>query len=452
MSSYMAVAPKEQPTSVRRTKMDFWDGMEHAFMMPSATAKANAEQDLIFLCFPEQTSVWDAVAGYVQEQLLLHKRVRIPTLGSFDVVPTRTQVGNEIVIIQRPVFRLARNLATVHNLMDDKDNLPGSKVLEPMKYAKVAMDASVSRRKVEGCILGVTSLLSQCLGKGENVALVLRDVGVLLIEGRSVQMRFYFDFLERMSGKRNLEKAAFKVPQLLKMVVSRVASIASLTLSGRVIIFPEFELELVTKPTPRDPLKALRNVPAEDKGKKKEGLPPLGQDTEGKAAPARFPEPPLPANSSLTNNECEQLWDKAVMEMRNNLRVRRLPEIPGASFAKKQRKTGQPKGKPAPKGRASELGRAQAAKPPRCRGKGKGEKKDALEGGELKMAKGKTFRSCGVQTLPPPPRIAILSPSSPETSPLEVPLYDTSFLMPPVDEASMRCYYQKRRSRLPRME
>lgn len=39
MSSYMAVTPKEQPTSVRRTKMDFWDGMEHAFMMPSATAK-----------------------------------------------------------------------------------------------------------------------------------------------------------------------------------------------------------------------------------------------------------------------------------------------------------------------------------------------------------------------------------------------------------------------------
>ncbi|NXS67583.1 CCD81 protein, partial [Pandion haliaetus] len=115
---------------------------------------------------------------------------------------------------------------------------PGSKVLEPMKYAKVAMDASVSRRKVEGCILGVTSLVSQCLGKGENVALVLRDVGVLLIEGRSVQMRFYLDFLEKVSGKRNLEKAAFRVPQLLKMVVSQTVPIASLTLSGRVIIFP----------------------------------------------------------------------------------------------------------------------------------------------------------------------------------------------------------------------
>lgn len=84
-----------------------------------------------------------------------------------------------------------------------------------MKYAKVAMDASVSWRKVEGCILGVTSPLSQCPGKGENIALVLRDVGVFLIEGRNVQIRFYFDFLERMSGKRNLEKAAFKVSLLV---------------------------------------------------------------------------------------------------------------------------------------------------------------------------------------------------------------------------------------------
>ncbi|NXA27968.1 CCD81 protein, partial [Ibidorhyncha struthersii] len=115
---------------------------------------------------------------------------------------------------------------------------PGNKELEPLKYTKVAMAASVSRQKVEVCIQGTMSLLSHCLGKGENIALVLRDIGVLLIEGRRVQMRFYYDFLERMSGRRNLERAALKVHQLLKMVVSRVIPIASLTFFGRVIIFP----------------------------------------------------------------------------------------------------------------------------------------------------------------------------------------------------------------------
>ncbi|NXE84852.1 CCD81 protein, partial [Cochlearius cochlearius] len=115
---------------------------------------------------------------------------------------------------------------------------PGNKELEPMKYSKVAADAFVSRQKVEACVLGTTSLLSLCLGKGENIALVLRDMGVLLIEDRRVQMKFYSDFLERMNEKRIQGGAAFKVPQLMDVVVSRVVPIASLTFTGRVIVFP----------------------------------------------------------------------------------------------------------------------------------------------------------------------------------------------------------------------
>ncbi|NXS77162.1 CCD81 protein, partial [Pandion haliaetus] len=88
------------------------------------------------------------------------------------------------------------------------------------------------------CIQGTTSLLSYCLGKGENIALVLRDIGVLLIEGRQVQMNFYYKFLETLSGKENLGKAIFKVPQLLDMVVSPLVPVATLSFSGRVIIFP----------------------------------------------------------------------------------------------------------------------------------------------------------------------------------------------------------------------
>ena len=35
--------------------------------------------------------------------------------------------------------------------------------------------------------------------------------GALLTEGTRVQMKFYYDFLERLSGKENLEEAVFKV-------------------------------------------------------------------------------------------------------------------------------------------------------------------------------------------------------------------------------------------------
>ncbi|NWR76518.1 CCD81 protein, partial [Centropus unirufus] len=103
--------------------------------------------------------------------------VRLPTLGCFDIVPTRIKVGHETVTVQRPVFYLARNLVATHYLTDDPNYLPGHKVLEPLKYCEVAKRVSVSRKKVENCILGTTSLLSFCLGKGKNIALVLRDVG-----------------------------------------------------------------------------------------------------------------------------------------------------------------------------------------------------------------------------------------------------------------------------------
>ncbi|NWU10468.1 CCD81 protein, partial [Cephalopterus ornatus] len=116
--------------------------------------------------------------------------VRVPTLGSFDVVHTETHVGDKTVTLQRPVFYLARNLGGVSNLMDNNMDLTGDKQLEPLKYAEVAVQASVSRRKAESCILGTTSLLYQCLAKGESVAFILRDVGVLLIEGRKAHMRF----------------------------------------------------------------------------------------------------------------------------------------------------------------------------------------------------------------------------------------------------------------------
>lgn len=47
--------------------------------------------------------------------------------------------------------------------------------------------------------------------KGVSVAFVLRDVGVLLIEGSTVQMRFYLDFLEKVTGERIQDRATLKV-------------------------------------------------------------------------------------------------------------------------------------------------------------------------------------------------------------------------------------------------
>ncbi|XP_074973438.1 coiled-coil domain-containing protein 81-like [Phalacrocorax aristotelis] len=272
MSSPTSVTAEEQPQSKSWAQKGFWGGTEHPFMMPSITAK-------------EQAAVWDAVADHVQEWLLLHKGLRIPTLGSFDTIPKQIQVGDKAVTLQWPMFHLARNLVVAHSLTDNKAYLPGNKVLEPFRYAKVATAASVSRQKVEGCIQSTTTLLSHCLGKGETVALVLKDIGVLLIEGTKVQMKFYHNFLEKLSGKENLEKAVFKVPWLLEMVVSWEVPVASLSVSDRIIVFPKFEMEFVPKPPPRRLLKTLRQVPGKDKQLRRKDLPPLEQKVKQLLAP-----------------------------------------------------------------------------------------------------------------------------------------------------------------------
>ncbi|XP_005058103.1 PREDICTED: coiled-coil domain-containing protein 81-like [Ficedula albicollis] len=354
-------------SGVSRVQMDFWGGMESGFMRNSITPT-------------ERKTVWDAVAGYIQQQLTLHKGIRIPTLGSFDVAHTETLVGNKTVSLQRPVFHLARNLGEVQNL-ENKDDLAGDKQLEPLKYAKVAMEASVSRRKVESCILGTTSLLHHCLEKGMSVAFVLKDVGVLLIKGSTVQMRFYLDFLKKVIGETIQDRATVKALQQLDMVVSRDVPITSLSFSGRVIVFPNFEQKLLTTLLSRNHLRDFGFVPGEDK-RDLTGLPSIRRGMEG-----THPGLPVPAHQGSTAKTGEQPRDEEVMEMRQSSGVRKLPVMPGAAAGKKQPVTSdQAKGKLVPKGQELKQSDKETAATERGRG-GREERKDSLSrDGEKKAA------------------------------------------------------------------
>lgn len=87
--------------------------------------------------------------------------------------------------------------------------LPGN--LDSLQTFAVAAVLGLPRCRVEGTLQATMSLLLQCLGTGEDVALVLEDIGVLLVERRKVRMRFYHDFLEAVARKENLENGVFKV-------------------------------------------------------------------------------------------------------------------------------------------------------------------------------------------------------------------------------------------------
>ncbi|KFM10930.1 Coiled-coil domain-containing protein 81, partial [Aptenodytes forsteri] len=128
---------------------------------------------------------------------------------------------------------------------------PGGKVLEPLWYAQLAAATFVSSKKVVGRIQDTMSLFSRCIRKGKTIMLILRDIGLLLTEDTRVQMKYYHNFLEMMTGEDTLEEALSRVPVMLDLVIPRTATTASLIYSDCIIVFPEFELEHVHKPPPR---------------------------------------------------------------------------------------------------------------------------------------------------------------------------------------------------------
>ncbi|XP_071888303.1 uncharacterized protein [Anas platyrhynchos] len=355
MSSKMADASKEQAARTRRTALDCWESsaMEHVPAIRGVTDQ-------------ERSSVWDAVSAYIREHLQQRQGVRIPTLGCFDVVSKRVEDGNKSLTVQWPTFCLARNLIVAHNLTADKEYLPGHKELEPLQYPEVAAAASVSWKKVESCIRSTTSLISHSLGRGENIALVLRDVGVLVIEGTRVEIKFYYDFLESLSEQGSLQKALFKVPQLMDMVVSRVSAVASLTFSGRVIIFPDFKMDKAPQLSPGERLKARR-----DDRQEKERAVLLSSSQE------KQPElPPFPGTLDIIYQEKVQPWNrKAQQKKEPSLRLPVMPKLPpaitehlrnqlqkGTAPKTEPRSKSKQEPKTAPKEQVQDQGRAKAEK------------------------------------------------------------------------------------------
>ncbi|XP_072193323.1 uncharacterized protein [Excalfactoria chinensis] len=230
MSSSMADANEEQP------------GMsEDGPMVGHASGQTRSETE-------ERVAVWDAVAAFIREQLLVHKGVWIPTFGSFDIISKEIRTKDRTVTLCWPVFQLARNLIAVHHLKSRRGSLPVDRKVEALKSSQVAAAASVSWKTAQKCIQSTVSLLSSCLQNGKNVAVVLKDVGVLLIDGLTFQMKFYYDFLEQLSGKENFRRAVRKAPSLLDMGVSRVTPVASLVSSGCLVVLPKFPMELVPSP------------------------------------------------------------------------------------------------------------------------------------------------------------------------------------------------------------
>ncbi|XP_065606992.1 coiled-coil domain-containing protein 81-like [Cyrtonyx montezumae] len=198
-------------------------------------AGANREQT----AGTERVAVWNAVAACVQEQLLVQKGVWIPRFGCFDIISESIKTEEGTVTLCWPVFHLAKNLIAKHHLKPKKESLPAHKDVEPLKYSEVATVASVTLQRGRTCVQSTVSLLSSCLQNGKKVAFVVKGIGLLFIDGLTFEMKFYDDFVEKLSGKEAFRKAVSKAPWLLDMLISRLTPPASLTPSCWLIVLPK---------------------------------------------------------------------------------------------------------------------------------------------------------------------------------------------------------------------
>ncbi|XP_062448830.1 coiled-coil domain-containing protein 81-like [Rhea pennata] len=143
--------------------------------------------------------IWAAMSEYTQQTLLMNQAVRIPGIGTFLVVEQQIlDVGYSDVTVARPVFLLSETLADVHGLIFTQDNIPDDSAIAKLNYLQIATETDFPQRTVKGCVKEIAFSFCSCLAKRHNAELVFQDLGILVVQGKELQMRFYQNFLKSL--------------------------------------------------------------------------------------------------------------------------------------------------------------------------------------------------------------------------------------------------------------
>lgn len=169
----------------------------------------------------EVSTIWENVSEFVERQLILHKGVQIPGLGTFTFTRQKLEVGNnKFIQIQRPVFIMAEKLVQIHGLKQNKVYSPGDIPVVPLNFVMISLESPFTRSTVEGCVKETLLFLSRSISIKKNVEFTFKGIGVLLIRDSKVKMRFYKDFLCTVDGSGSLMKALANRPGTVDSVLS----------------------------------------------------------------------------------------------------------------------------------------------------------------------------------------------------------------------------------------
>lgn len=75
----------------------------------------------------------------------------------------------------------------------------------------ISLEGPFNRDTVERCVKETSLFLSRSISTKQNVEFTFKGIGVLVIRGGNVKMRFYKNFLFTMDGSGALAKALANV-------------------------------------------------------------------------------------------------------------------------------------------------------------------------------------------------------------------------------------------------
>uniref|UniRef100_W5MTM8 Coiled-coil domain containing 81 n=1 Tax=Lepisosteus oculatus TaxID=7918 RepID=W5MTM8_LEPOC len=148
--------------------------------------------------------VWTNVSAFVERQMSLQKGVHIPGLGTFTFSQQRHDVGNKVLLNQRPVFLLSEKLSQTHGLKHTKPLAAGDVPVVPLNFTALSLESPFDRDTVEGCVRETLLVLSRALACRRRVLFTFRGVGALSIREGRAKMRFYRDFLDALDPSGGL--------------------------------------------------------------------------------------------------------------------------------------------------------------------------------------------------------------------------------------------------------
>ncbi|KAJ3593124.1 hypothetical protein NHX12_005461 [Muraenolepis orangiensis] len=158
----------------------------------ASAAERNALPTVSWLSETDVDSIW----GY---------GVHVAGLGTFTFSQLKLDVGNQLLVVQRPVFLLAEKLVQSQNLKQHRALGTATHIpVVALNYAAVSQDGPFERDVVEGCVRETLLLLPRGLASGHPAHLALQGVGTLSFKNNLVRMKFHRDFVNTLDSTGRL--------------------------------------------------------------------------------------------------------------------------------------------------------------------------------------------------------------------------------------------------------